>query len=318
MYRVTIVARTPQQSAAPTLVELGPVVDARKLAWSTELNAAGSATFACDPRTLPEDVKIRLRNLAAYPCEVWIDREGVRMFAGPIIGLGHGGSDLTVTAAGLFYYTRYMVIATDEVFTTVDQWNIARDLIEQWQDLDYGNYGLDVSAGSTSGKTRDRSYLGSVEEHVVAQRLVELADVIDGFDFWIDPDTRVLELADTRGTDKTATVILDARGITEPTAFLSVAAGDIASEAVGRSFDPDTDTVLFSGAENTTLRGIFRPLGNLGDVGWDHRPGHTRRSHRRVTHSPRRAAIQRRGVPDPGQRRRRDRLRRRRYRHLGL
>lgn len=257
MYRVTIAARTPAQSAAPTLTEVGPVIDARGLKWETALNAAGTVTVTCDPRTLPADVKSRFLNLAAYPCELWLYRNGTKVHAGPVIGLAGGTPDLTITAPGLLYYTRYMAVAADHVFTATDQWTIARTLIAQWQALDYGDFGLDVSAVTLSGVTRDRTYLGTVEEHLVGQRLAELAAVLDGFDFWIDPVTRALNLAAARGSDLSATVILDARGITKAGSFYGVAAGDIASEAAGRTYDRATDAVLTSTAVNTALRATF-------------------------------------------------------------
>lgn len=258
LYRATVAARTPQAAAPPTLVEVGPVLDARGLSWSSELVGAGAAEFTTDPSSLPEDIRTRLRSLTEYPCELWLDRDGTRVFAGPIIGLRPGeDGDLTVTAAGLLYYLRYMLVASDLTFAAVEQFTIARTLVSQWQALAYGNYGIDTSAATTSGVTRDRTYLGTVEEHPVLLRLEQLAAVIDGFDFWIDPQTRALELATSRGADLSASVILDRRGVTNPSAFHSVAAGDIASEAVGRSYDPDADTVLTSAAANTTLRSTF-------------------------------------------------------------
>lgn len=259
MYRATLVARTPQQSAPPTLEELAPIIDARNLKWSDELNTAGTASLVCTPSTLPADARQRLRNLAEYPCELWLDREGSRVFAGPIIGysIGEDGG-LTLRAAGLLYYLRYMMVDADQTFAAVEQFTIARTLVAQWQALDYGDFGLDTSAVTASGVTRDRSYLGATEEHPVLQRVSELAAVINGFDFWIDPDTRALELAyPTRGADLSGSVILDRRGITNPGADVSVAAGDLASEAVGRSYDRDTDTLLTSTAENPTLRASF-------------------------------------------------------------
>ena len=255
MYLVTLVARTPQQTTGPTLVEVAPILDARGLQFEDELNRPGSARLTTDPATLPAAVQARLRDLKAAPCELWVERDGTRMFAGPLLGwsLSDDGN-LQLTAAGLAYYLDYMFVAADQTFTATDQWTIARTLVDQWQDLDYGNYGIDVSAVTTSGVTRDRTYLAS-EENWVGDRIRELGAVINGFDHHVDPASRVLVLEASRGTDLTATVVVGV-GVTSPGLTASVAAGDIASEAFGRSTGDDGE-LLTSTAADTTVRSGF-------------------------------------------------------------
>lgn len=264
-YEVSIAARTPAAAAPPTITEIGPVVDARSLWWEQELNGVGAAGIRCNPHTLEADIRTRLRDLTAYPCELWIKRDGILVHAGPILGYSIGDDgDLELRSAGLLYYCRFMLVNADQTFAGVDQWTIARTLISQWQALAYGDFGIDTSAVTTSGITRDRSYLGSVEEHPVLQRLEELAACIDGFDFRIDPTTRELELAAQLGSDLSGSVILDQRGITNPGSTTSVAAGDIASDAKGRAYKAATDSMLTSTAANTTLRASFGRVGISG------------------------------------------------------
>lgn len=58
-------------------------------------------------------MKTRLRNLAATPLEVWVDRDGTQVFAGPVIGGEIQGPNVKHTAKGLLYYLAYVLVMTD-------------------------------------------------------------------------------------------------------------------------------------------------------------------------------------------------------------
>jgi hypothetical protein len=147
-----------------------------------------------------------------------------------------------------------MWVRTLLTYTTTDQYTIVTDLIDQWQDLDYGNLGIDTSGVGTSGQTRAATY-DPIEEHNVYKRVEELAERINGFDFWITletgPENRVLNLG-TRGADLTDSVVSDRRGLANTSLSLSFAADDLASEAFGMAH-PETGT-LTDEFSDTNLR----------------------------------------------------------------
>jgi hypothetical protein len=258
-YSVSVVKRTPTQSSTPTLVEVGPILDPSGLSWSDELNRETEASVSCDPRLLSEPVKVQIRedlddDSDTPGLELWIYRDSVRVFEGPIVGYQIQGeaNTLTVTARGLLYYLRGMWLLADFAQTD-DQYDIGKMLVDQWQAEDYGHFGIDTSGIGTSGTNRQRTWLAH-EQHNVFQRLSELADVNGGFDYWVENETRDLEFAAARGTDLSATVFLDRRGVVDPGIAVSKAAGSFASTAFASS---SGDMVLTSSDVDATLRQSF-------------------------------------------------------------
>jgi hypothetical protein len=259
-YELVAVARTPQQVGPPTLVEVGPIV-APTITWTRELNRAGSIGFSCTPDRLDPAVRARFADLLGNPTEVWLYRDGVRVMAGLVAGYqiqGEAQSVLSVTAPGLLAYLQYMQVDADLRFNGVDQTTIGKTLVDQWQGLDYGNYGIDTSAVAASGVTRDRSYVAA-EQHQVYQRLRELGQAVDGFDIDVDPDRRLVLSHPSQGADLSQSVVLDGRNITDAGVVVSVAAGDVASEAYGLGGN-GVDAIT-ARASNTTLRAEFGRTG---------------------------------------------------------
>lgn len=264
-YNVSVVHRSPNQLTAPTLTELGPVY-ASGLSWGEELSREGEATATTTPETLSEDITDQiveaLDNDSDVPgLELWIRRGSTLVFQGPLVGLQVQGEDVSwsLVARGPLYYLRYMFLresATLE-FDGVDQHTIAETLIDDWQSLDYGNYGLDLSQITASGTTRDRTYAAGDN---VYQRVTELGAVDGGFDIWVNADREVM--LGTKGSDLTGSVVLDRRGITDAGLAVSFAAGDLASEAYGRNTDDESP--LSSEQSDTTLRQSFGRSGVAG------------------------------------------------------
>jgi hypothetical protein len=253
-YDLVTVARTPQPSGPPALVEVGPIV-APTISWQDDHNRPGFLAFSCTTSKIVDDVKNRLLHLDTSPTEVWLYRNGVLVSAGFISTFQIQGPTLSVTAPGLLGYLSYMAVHADLTYTATDQALIAAGLVNQWQNLAYGHYGIDTSGITTTGVTRDRTYLAA-EQHLVDRRLAELGAAANGFDHWVDPATRDLKLASpARGADLTDSVILDGRNITDANIAASVAAGDLASEAYG--LGGDGETVVTSLASNTTLRSTW-------------------------------------------------------------
>jgi hypothetical protein len=87
--------------------------------------------------------------------------------------------------------------------------------------------------------------------------LIELAEVTNGFDIWVDMDDLDVHFG-AKGTDLTGTVVLDRRGLVDAGLSASFAAEDIASQALGLTTD---DPPLTSTSENTTLRNSFGKTG---------------------------------------------------------
>lgn len=252
LWSLTAVARTPAAATTPTLTEIGPIA-APSISWLRQLRGVPELRFSCLADTLQADIRSRLLTPETAPTEVWLYRDGVLVEAGFVQGYQVQGPSVSFFCPGILGYTAYMHVVSDLAFTGDDQFAIAAELIDQWQTLAYGNYGLDVSGVGTSGVTRDRTYIAA-EQHNVLQRLFELGQVDDGFDIHVDPETReVVFTYPERGSDFSGSVFLDARNISDSGSVVSVAPGDIASEAFGVGTGPDQEA-LTSTLANTALR----------------------------------------------------------------
>lgn len=263
-YELVAVARANQSAAAPTLTEVGPIV-APSITWTRRLNDPGTLAFSVNTDRQSSDVRSRLLDLRDAPTEVWLYRDGTLIFQSAIFtyqiqGTGGPGHTLSATCPGVLAYLGYMHVVSDLTYTGVDQFTIAAGLIDQWQDLTYGNFGIDLSTVGTSGVTRDREYK-AVERHNVLQRVQELGRVINGFDVDLDHATRKLVLSyPSQGSDLSGSVFLDARNISDAGVSVSVAPGDIASEAYGIGTGPEQEPITSTQA-NTALRAAFGRTG---------------------------------------------------------
>lgn len=263
VYELVAVSRTPQSATSPTLTELGPIV-APTITWLDELAGPGRLSFSCTPERLESSIQSRFLDLAANPLEIRLYRDGTVVFAGPVFGYQIQGGSLSVTAPGLLAYAGYMWVTSDLTYTATDQFTIAKGLVDHWQALTYGNFGIDTSAVGTSGVTRDRAYL-AVEQHNILQRLLELSKVDSGFDVHVNPSTRALVLSyPTRGSDLSAGTVLDARNIVDAGISASVAPGDLASEAFGQGTGAE-QTALSASKSDTTIRAAYGRTGVAGN-----------------------------------------------------
>lgn len=249
-YTLVAVARTPQATIGPTFSEVGPL-RFDSASYTDELNRAGSLASGIAPSAIPSEIRTRLLDLRRFPTELWMYRNSALVWAGPLVGWQIQGGDsptVTLNAGGLLYYTRYMRIGPDTgdlIYPTgTEQFVIARGLVDAWQTLEYGHFGIDTGAHDVaSGIGRERTYLAE-EQPDVHGLLENLGAVADGFDHWIEPDTRNFRLAHpARGVDATDVVIFDQRNIGETDVVGSVAAGDVASEGYGlaTSADPNVE-----------------------------------------------------------------------------
>lgn len=266
-YSVSLVKRTPNQSTAPTFDEVAPVT-AEGLSWADILNAEDEASASTQPENLPtaakDAIREQLSDLVYNPAndtfeavdppglELWIWRGPLLVpGSGPIVGYQFQGETMSFNVRGPEYYLRYMYVDSDITHTDNDQYDIGKGLVDQWRTLDYGDFGIDTSGIGTSGTTRTRSY---PKGDKVFDRLVELADVNGGFDWWVED--RELNFAAEKGS--ATDVVLDRRNITNAQINVAVSAGRIASEALAlNSEDPPLD----SESSNTDLRQSFGRTG---------------------------------------------------------
>lgn len=257
-YNVVLGSRTPQQSTSPILAEIAELEPVGAISFADEVNSEGEASFSLEPEKIPDDAATRMKDLKATPCEIFIYREGSLAWAGPLLSCQVQGPTLTVNARGLLYYCRYMTLEADLIYSAAtDQWTIGKGLVDAYQALDYGNYGIDTSTIGTSGITRTRRY-PYVENQNVFRRLIQLAEVDNGFDVWVDPTDRKLKFSASKGSDKTQSVFADETNIVNNSTFWSIAEDDIASDsiAVGTS-DADDQLNVVGTALNSGMRSTF-------------------------------------------------------------
>lgn len=143
---------------------------------------------------------------------------------------------------------------------SIDQFTIAKGLVDHWQSQQYGDYGIDTSTVGTSGVTRNRVYLRN-ELHNIGQRLAELGAVDNGFDLKVDPSTRKLVLTyPQQGADLSASIFLDERNIDSASVAMSVAPDDLVSDisATGTSTDTNgVNSALYSAQATTSVRSAY-------------------------------------------------------------
>lgn len=259
LYEVIVVGRVPAQAGPPTFLEVDPI-DWSKITWSSTLSRPQTLSVTCKTSTITEPIAQRLRAPDRLPTELWVSRNGRRVFAGPLLGGGRNGDELTLQCGGLLTYLQWMIVAADMRFDQVDQFGIAASLIDQWQALDFGHFGIDTSTVGVSGVLRDRSYVRD-EIHQVSRRVEELGAVRDGFDAEVDPTTRKLQLwYPGKGVDRSTgdeAIVFDGTNIDDQNAMFSVAPGDLASDAFGTGSKAGGETSLWSEQSNAELRAAF-------------------------------------------------------------
>ncbi len=252
----SLVARVPASSGPPTLVEVDRLVF-EQLAYVDELNRPGSASVGCPIRSMSDAVKERLAALDGFPSEVRIFRDSTLAWVGEVQTLALQDQVVTLNCAGLLGYTFRMGVTADLPFSADDQFAIAAGLVDHWQALSYGDYGIVTSGVGASGVTRDRTYLRN-ELHNIGLRLQELGAVDDGFDMHVDPASRALVLSyPTRGVDLSASVFFDDRNIDSASVAMSVAPDDLVTDLSATGTREDSageNTITYAARENAPLR----------------------------------------------------------------
>lgn len=237
LYDTMIVSRTPVESGPPTLEIVDRVSSVNKIAWSDELVGDNFGRVDVDVDNISPAVGERFVDLANNPCELWIYREDKLVHAGPIIGLQVQNNTVGVVSRGPLYYLKFMYVQSDYVHNNRDQFIITKELINQWQNDDWANFGLNTANIGTSGTIRPVEFYAK-ELRNVRREIELLAQAERGFDFYVDYSTvtlgtgatKDLVLVDRRGQDKRNDIIFDRRNLTDLVhIWMSVATEDVAT-----------------------------------------------------------------------------------------
>lgn len=266
-YAVSVVARHQQEFGPPVFEELGPVPAAEGIYWNRVLNMPGEHGCRAVPESLSDVVKDRLLHFDTKPCELWIFRGDWLVAAGPVIGYEPAGrGSVHLQAAGLAYYLAYMAVGPDtgtlSWTTPIDQAFMVQQLIDAWQGLAHGHFGLDTSAIAATGQTREGTFAND-EPVLLIDLIRRISQRINGFDLDVDltldggQPTRQVQIHYPRQGVARPNVSADARNIDEPSESMSVAENDIATEAWAFSPDHPSGGSLVGISRNPTLRAQF-------------------------------------------------------------
>lgn len=176
---------------------VGEISDWFDLKFSDQLNNYGQCTFSIP---IDSDDAVKLISLRRF--EVEIVQNGITVWAGEQVN-----ADVTVAAnsPNLVTVTCYTYIEmlnsryTPQYirYDQVDQAEILKRLIEDSQAKPDGNFGF-TFAPFIPTKLRDREYkLDNIMESII-----NMSNVIDGIDFWIDSKKVVRFGSPQRGSDK--------------------------------------------------------------------------------------------------------------------
>lgn len=268
-YEALLVARIPSSLGPPTFL----IVDDlpwSTISWSRELSTPQGADLPCDMSAITEAALARLRDPVRYPSEVWLLRDGQRVFAGRLLGASRSGEKLAVKAVGLLGYLRGWRVFADLVFDQVDQFAIVAALVEHWQSRPFGHFGIDTSGIGASGVLRDATYLRT-ESNPILARVQELGKRINGFDISVDPESRRLQLwHPLRGVDRSSgpgAIIFDRHNIDSSSLAISAGDDDVATVGFGTGTSTEGGGALWAERTNAELLAQFGAWAGSGT--WD-------------------------------------------------
>lgn len=230
---------------------------ARRVRW--RLTEPSEASFTIDGH----DAQAEL--ITELVTDLHVYRDGRRLYrgrVGPTQDVVDGRRHTVTVPTGDYrgVLRRRILYDTDQLaWTATDQAAIALGLIDQTQAHVGGDLGITAGLGASTGVARDRTYEPG---KAVFEAVQQLSEVINGFDWDIDPDSRALDIYyPQRGENRG--VVLDLGGLV--TGFT-------------RDVDPSTyananrvngdDTVTAEVREATDL--ATRPEGR-----WDAQHGYT-------------------------------------------
>jgi hypothetical protein len=172
--------------------------------YSYQLNRAGKASF-----TLPITAE-RLQRFDIFlgVTRLLIYRENALIWAGVVWEVNEGASDegdVTIQCTEIFHILsekRY----TSNTYTATDAGTIAWGLINTTQGLTGGNLGITQGVLQTT-QNRDRQYF----DESIGEKIIQLTEVINGFDFLITPSIKINTLGVFNVYAKRGSTITDFR-----------------------------------------------------------------------------------------------------------
>ena len=179
--------------------------EATNRSYSYQLNRAGKASF-----TLP----ITSDRLATFPIylgvtRLLIYRENVLIWAGVVWEVEENATidegTVNIQCIEIFHILsekRY----TSNTYTNTDAGQIAWGIINTTQGLTGGNLGLTQGTIQTT-QNRDRTYL----DEKIGEKIIQLTEVINGFDFVITPSIKINTLGEFNVYSKRGSTITDFR-----------------------------------------------------------------------------------------------------------
>lgn len=251
-WTATLVAVTPQQTTGPAFTELE---DLRygSLTVTDELDGPDSTELSVAVDDLSDSAKERLLDVWRAPCELWVWRDSTKVFAGKIIQARLTNRRLSLAARGLLFYLGFMARDTDYVVRDRDQTTIVKELVDYYQALDYGNFGLDTASLTETGVLRDLSYR-AIEARSFDAVFAEMGGRSEGFELWADPASRqMFTVTPWRGQDLSDSVIVDARQVVDSTWGASCVPGQVATDVIATTSTP-TGSAILARAGDSTLR----------------------------------------------------------------
>lgn len=220
-----------------------------------ELGSTGSAEVVTSVEKLGESTKARLRDGLRGPMELWIYRNGVQVYAGPLLAPRIEDRHITFTSTGLLTYLSWMALTTQFVRAQTDQVLAFAEIVDVYQSLDYGHWGLDTGGLGANG-IRTNLQLLPTSPQTFDQVLEDLTGGAESFDVWADPATRrLVSMVPRRGSDLSSNVIIDDRQITSSSWSASYAPGQVATDVLVTAQTPGFGPVL-AVAGDPTLRAL--------------------------------------------------------------
>ena len=188
------------------LVDMTGLAQLRTL--EVQRNKPGSADFEVDLNVFEDfSRKINIAPLSIFAVnvnEIRIKRGSRYLWGGQIAYIRPSLTDnrFSVKAIGFLDLFRKRYTASERVFTGVDRGIIAKTLIDETQALTNGDFGIDTHVDwvETTGNS-DRTY--SYDE--VYEKIIQLTEVIDGFDCEITPDKKFYVYAE-QGIDRSSRI----------------------------------------------------------------------------------------------------------------
>lgn len=180
--------------------------------YGFRLNRPGAISFALSL----DHSKTVQGNIEEGVHEVGVERAKTEAWVGPILTADEDdkANTLQIGGEGLMAYLRRMHITDTLTFSvsTDDQFDIARALIEHHQNKGGGDFGIDTTAVTTSGRKRDHTYQKEAQKNIY-DAIVELSEVNDGFDFNFNPLTREFDLFYPNRGRRRTDIVFDQRNI---------------------------------------------------------------------------------------------------------